>query len=82
MTQPSFDHHNTRQMIDACIHMWGQMFPKKIQLDLSGRVVGVDIIDMSFSQNDHILDLVKYSYVGMEWCGCPNSLFIATKSPN
>jgi hypothetical protein len=38
-------------------------------------LVGREICDFLAGEDNHVLDLVQYPYMGMDWRGCPNILF-------
>jgi hypothetical protein len=35
-------------------------------------LVGRAVIDLLSSEDDNVLDIVEYLYVGIDWRGCPN----------
>jgi hypothetical protein len=62
----------SRPMLDACMRMWGQLFPKKGQLKFPITLVGRDVFDLLASKDNHVLDIIQYPYAGMFWKGCRN----------
>jgi len=56
-------------MLDACMHMWGQLIPKKGQLDFPIFAFGRDVCDLLASRDNLVLDIVQYPYAGMDWRG-------------
>ena len=59
--------------IDARMHVWGELFPKRGQSEWSCSLVDKDVCDLLASEDDcDVLDLVLYPYMGMDWRGCAN----------
>jgi hypothetical protein len=71
-TRPVVPHFPARPMLDVCMCMWGKLIPKKGQLEFPISLVGRDVCDLLASEDNHVLDIVQYLYVGMDWRGCPN----------
>jgi hypothetical protein len=55
-----------RPRTDACMCMWGQLLPKRGQLEWPFPLVGREICDFLAREDDHILDPVLYSYARMD----------------
>jgi hypothetical protein len=43
--------------------------------------VSRDVCDLLASEDNHVLDIVQYLYVGMDWRQCPNIGFIVAEPP-
>jgi hypothetical protein len=71
-TQPVVPHFPTRPMFDVCMHMWGKLMPKRGQYEFPISLVGREVCDLLASEDNHVLDIVEYLYMGMDWRGCPN----------
>ena len=65
-----------RPRTNACMQMWGQLFPKRSHSNWSCTTVGKDVCDLLDLEDDcDVLDLVLYPYIGMDWRGCVNIQF-------
>jgi hypothetical protein len=71
-TQPVVPHFPARPMFDVCMHMWGKLIPKRGQSEFLITLVGREVFDLLSSEDDNVLDIVEYPYVGIDWRGCPN----------
>ena len=58
------------------------MFPQRGQFDHPCRLVSSNILDLLVSEEDHLLNIVQYPYVGMDAKGCPNILFSQVNPPD
>jgi hypothetical protein len=51
-------------------------------LELLCTPVGRDVCDFLAREDNLVLDIVQYPYVGMDWRGCPNILFTTIEPPD
>jgi hypothetical protein len=58
--------------LDANIHMWGKLMPKRGQFNFPITPVGKEVSNLLSRKDDHVLDTVEHSYAGIDWRGCPN----------
>jgi hypothetical protein len=60
----------------------GNCFPRGA--NQSGRVLSIDreICDFLAQEENFVLNVVQYPYVGMDWRGCPNILFTTDEPPD
>jgi hypothetical protein len=58
------------------------LFPKKGQLEFPITPVGRDVCDLLAREDNPVLDIVQYPYMGMDWRGCPNILFTTVEPPD
>ena len=64
------------------MHMWGQMMPKRGDTLFLARM-SHDPLDLLASVDGlHPFIMGPCPYVGLDWRGCPNILFIADEPPN
>jgi hypothetical protein len=54
------------------MHMWRKLIPKRGQYDFPIFLGSREVYDILASEENHVLDIVKYLYVGMDWRGFPN----------
>jgi len=62
-------------MTDARMHMWGKLFPKRSQPGCLCTLIDREICDFLAQEENFVLNVVQYPYVGMDWRGCANILF-------
>jgi hypothetical protein len=62
-------------MTDALMRMWGKLFLKRIQPGWSCTLIDREIYDFLGQEENFVLNVVQYLYVGMDWRGRPNILF-------
>jgi len=62
---PNFDHHPPRSMIEACMHMWGEMIPKRGQPKYLARI-SIDALGLLTCEAKHMFILVPCPYAGMD----------------
>ena len=74
-TRPTFFWQPHRLMLHVLMHMWGQMMPKRGEFDFSARI-SHDALELLANVDDHAYVLVPCPYVGLDWRGCANFLFI------
>ena len=72
--RPSFVQQPCRPMLEARMHMWGQMMPKRGETEFSVRL-SHDALELLSSVNEHSFIIVPCPYAGLDWRGCPNILF-------
>ena len=70
-------------MLDARMHMWGQMMPKRGDTMLPA-MISHDALDLLASVDDqlHPFIMVPCPYAGLDWRGCANILFTDDESPD
>jgi hypothetical protein len=61
-----------RPMFDVCMCMWGYWIPKRVQYKFPICSVGREVCDLLPSEDNLVLNIAEYSYMGMDWRGCPN----------
>ena len=64
-----------RPMLEARMHMWGQMMPKRGETMFPASI-SHDALDLLASVDElHPFIMVPYPYAGLDWRGCTNILF-------
>jgi hypothetical protein len=71
-----------RRMIDAQMHMWGKLLPKRGQSECTCTTIGREIYDFLAGEDNCVLDLVQYPYARMDWSGFPHILFTTVEKAN
>jgi hypothetical protein len=69
-------------MIDLHMHIWGGFFPKRGPPNWSCTTVSREVCDFLAREENHVLNLVQYPYMGMDWRGSFNILFTIVKPPD
>ena len=78
---PSFVRQPRRPMLEAWMHMWGQMMPKRGDTFFPARI-SHDSLDLLASVGGlHRFIMVPCPYVGLDWRGFPNTLFTPDEMP-
>lgn len=67
----TFDCHPLRVMNDVQIHMWGELMPKRGQLEYPTKISAKEL-GLLASEDDNMFVLVLCPYVRMDWRHCPN----------
>ena len=63
-----------RLMMDAPMHMWGQMMPKRGETMFPTRISN-DALELLASVDKNPFIMVPCPYAGLDWQGCSNILF-------
>jgi hypothetical protein len=74
-TQPIVPCFSSRPMIDAHMHMWGKLFPRKGQLEFPITSVNRDACYLLASEDNIFLNIVPYAYMVLDWRRCSNIRF-------
>jgi hypothetical protein len=53
-------------MIDARVCMWGLLIPKRGQFEFLINPMGRAVFDLLSSKDDNVLNIIEYSYVGID----------------
>jgi hypothetical protein len=69
-------------MLDVHMHMWGQLFPKRGQLEFPYTSISRDVCDFLAREDNLVLDIVQYPYAMDGLRGCPNIIFTIVEPPN
>ena len=59
-------------MLDARMHMWGEMMPKRGATEFSMRILH-DALEFLASVYEHPFIMVPCTYDGLDWRGVPSS---------
>jgi hypothetical protein len=62
----NFVHKINRTRTHVCMHMWGEMMPKRGQLDFSARITPY-ALGLLVSATDHMFIMVACPYMGLDW---------------
>jgi hypothetical protein len=81
-TQVGVPYLAPRSMIDVHMCMWGELFPKRGQLEWPCTPANREACDFLFEEDNIVLDIVQYSYTEMDWRGFPNIIFTTFEPPN
>ena len=73
--RPTFVRQPCRPMLEAWMHMWGQMMPKRGETMFPARILH-DALDLLASVDDlHPFIMVPCPYARLDWKGCAKILF-------
>ena len=73
--RPTFVRQPRRLMLEARMHMWGQMMPKRGETMFPAKI-SHDALDLLASVDElHPFIMVPCPYAGLDWRGCANILF-------
>ena len=64
-TRFTFDCHPPRSMTEVRMHMWGEMMPKRGQLEYPARISPV-ALQLLACEDDHMFIMVLCPYAGMD----------------
>ena len=64
--RPSFLQQPRRLIIEARMHMWGQMMPKREETLFPVRI-SYDALELLASVDEHPFIMVPCPYVGLDW---------------
>ena len=64
--RPIFVWEPRRSMLEARMHMWGHMMPKRGETEFSVRI-SHDALELLASVDKHPFIMVPYPYVGLDW---------------
>ena len=80
--RPNFFLQPRRLMIEARMHMWGQMMPKRGETMFPARI-SHDALELLASVDElHPLTMVPCPYDGLDWQGCAKILFTDDEPPD
>ena len=64
--RPSFLRWPRRLITEACMHMWGQMMPKREETLFPARISD-DALGLLASVDEHPFIMVPYPYASLDW---------------
>jgi hypothetical protein len=80
-TRPVVPCFLARPMFDVCMCMWGYLLFKRGQYKFPICSVGREVSDLLARKDNLVLNIADYSYMGMDWTGCPNIRFTIEEPP-
>ena len=80
--RPSFLRQPRRPITGACMHMWGQMIPKRGDTLFPSRISHDSLHLLASVDGLHPFIMIPYPYAGLDWQGCPNILFTLDELPD
>ena len=80
--RPTFVWQPRRLMLEASMHMWGQMMPKRGETMFLAKI-SHDTLELLASVDElHPFIMVPFPYAGLDWQGCANILFTDYEPPD